>query len=86
MLLKVSQSVSAPLLRCVSKETYSKERDYWCQPSAVIDYNNTSSNIEDLRLSSIKDKDPIQVQPQKIKLILRPGERKISSRLTIFIH
>ncbi|XP_077255158.1 integrin beta-PS isoform X1 [Temnothorax americanus] len=68
------QSVSAPLLRCVSKQTYLKEGDLWCQPSAVIYHENTMDILENRQLSSIKGKDPVQVQPQKIRLRLRPGE------------
>lgn len=83
-LCKVSkQNVSAPLLRCVSKQTYLKERDLWCRSSAVIYHENTMKIMENRRLSSIKGKEPVQVQPQKISLRLRPGEKNISSRFIL---
>ncbi|KYQ55161.1 Integrin beta-PS [Trachymyrmex zeteki] len=69
-----TQNVSAPLLRCVSKQTYLKEGNFWCQPSAVINDENMMDILENRQLSSIKGKDPVQVQPQRIRLRLRLGE------------
>lgn len=40
--------------------------------------------LENWPLSSMKGKDPVQVQPQKIRLRLRRGERKISHGGFIF--
>lgn len=83
--VNVLQNVSTPAPRCVSKQTYLEKGDLWCEKSAVIDHKNRNQTIDDQQLSS-EDKEPIQVQPQKIKLYLRPGERKISPRFTIFIY
>lgn len=73
--------MSAPLLRCVSEQTYLKEGDFWCQPSDVIYHENTMDILENRELSSIKGKDPVQVQPQRIRLRLRRGEKILNQDL-----
>ncbi|KAM0732640.1 Integrin beta-PS [Formica fusca] len=68
------QNASSPLLRCVSKQTFLREGHLWCPLSDVIHHENTMDILENWPLSSIKGKDPVQVQPQKIRLRLRRGE------------
>lgn len=77
-LCKVSgQNASSPLLRCISKLTFLRKGHLWCPLSDVIYPENTIDILENRPLSSIKGKDPVQVQPQKIRLRLRRGKRKI---------
>nr|XP_012225668.1 PREDICTED: integrin beta-PS-like [Linepithema humile] len=61
--------------RCVSKETYQKKGDLWCLPSNVVDKNSTMEITEDRMLSSKKGKVSVQIQPQRIRLRLRRGEK-----------
>ncbi|KAH0953620.1 hypothetical protein HN011_000489 [Eciton burchellii] len=66
-------NVNAPLLRCIPREKFFKEGDFWCPRSSVIHYNNTMEILENLPLSS-KKHNSIQVQPQRINLRLKRGE------------
>ncbi|KAL6266653.1 hypothetical protein P5V15_003493 [Pogonomyrmex californicus] len=66
--------MNSPFLRCVSNHTYTKKGEHWCKRSDVIQYNNTMKFLENRKLSSIKGKDPVQVQPQRIHLSLKQGE------------
>lgn len=72
---KVSDTnASSPLIRCVIREKFLLEGDYWCRIADVIDTVNSMVLVEDRPLSSTKGTDPVQVQPQRIQLNLRRGE------------
>lgn len=61
------------MIRCVTRERYEKELDYWCPQSDVIDDANKVTIVENRRLSSAKGAAAVQVEPQRIKLKLRRG-------------
>ncbi|XP_015190709.1 PREDICTED: integrin beta-PS-like [Polistes dominula] len=62
------------IVRCVTREKLLKEGDLWCKKDDVVDIQNSMTIIENLTLSSIKGKNPVQIQPQRIKLRLRKDE------------
>ncbi|XP_044583271.1 integrin beta-PS-like isoform X1 [Cotesia glomerata] len=69
-----------PSVRCITKSKFNK---LWCDPSNII--NETSKIVieKNIPLSSIKNREPVQIQPQKIKLYLRKGEEyKLKIRYT----
>lgn len=71
----VREQNASALIRCVSRETLLKEDDAWCRKSDIVYYENTMKVVKNLTLSSEKD-NFVQVQPQKIYLRLRRGERE----------
>ncbi|KAI4504441.1 hypothetical protein M0802_000912 [Mischocyttarus mexicanus] len=62
------------IVRCVTREKLLKEGDLWCKKNNVVDIKNSMTIIENLPLSSIKGKNSVQIQPQRIKLRLRKNE------------
>ncbi|XP_014600603.1 PREDICTED: integrin beta-PS-like [Polistes canadensis] len=62
------------IVRCVTREKLLKEGDLWCKKHDVVDIQNSMTIIENLPLSSVKGKNPVQIQPQRIKLRLRKDE------------
>ncbi|CAK9831191.1 Integrin beta-PS [Anthophora retusa] len=67
------QNANVPLVRCATKEKLLKEGNYWCRTSDVIDEASSMVVLENRPLSSTKGMIPVQIQPQKIQLRLRPG-------------
>ncbi|XP_043480175.1 integrin beta-PS-like [Leptopilina heterotoma] len=66
-----------PIVRCVTRERYKKEGELWCaKKSEVVDDYSKLKIIEDRPLLSNKGSEPVQVQPQKIRVRLRTGEEK----------
>lgn len=63
-----------PLIRCITREKFSKEGDHWCRASDVIIEANKMLILENRPLSLTKGTDPVQIQPQKIDLRLRRGK------------
>ncbi|KAK2576870.1 hypothetical protein KPH14_005497 [Odynerus spinipes] len=61
-----------PLIRCVTREKHIKEGELWCDQSHVVDNFTPITFVKNVPLSS--GKDPVQVQPQRIRLNLRKGE------------
>lgn len=76
-----NQNATGSLVRCVSREKFSKEGNLWCRETDVIDETSSMLVLENRPLSSTKGKVPLQIQPQKVKLRLRRGKY----HLTIFI-
>ncbi|XP_043581912.1 integrin beta-PS-like [Bombus pyrosoma] len=70
-----NQSANSPLVRCVTREKFSNEGNHWCRTSDVIDETNQMLILEDRPLSSTRGTDPVQIQPQRIRLTLRRGEK-----------
>ncbi|KAG7201582.1 hypothetical protein KM043_004327 [Ampulex compressa] len=72
--MAVSAQNATGLVRCVTRSKFQKEGDFWCRHSDVINDDAEMIILEDRPLSSAKGKDPVQVQPQKMRLRLRRGE------------
>ncbi|XP_054006047.1 integrin beta-PS-like [Hylaeus anthracinus] len=79
---KTSQG-NGPLVRCVTREKFLKERDLWCRDEDVVKDLNSVDLVEDRPLSSTKGTNPVQVQPQRIHLKLRRGKCREEYRVTL---
>ncbi|XP_033208227.1 integrin beta-PS-like isoform X2 [Belonocnema kinseyi] len=72
-----SDNISPPVVRCVTRERYEKEGELWCgDKSKAISDSSEVEFVENRPISNGKNRDPVQVQPQKIRLQLRKGEEK----------
>ncbi|CAL7946615.1 unnamed protein product [Xylocopa violacea] len=69
-----NQNENGPAVRCVTRERLLNEGDLWCRKSDVIDEVSKMSLLENQPLSSTKGSDPVQLQPQRVRLTLRRGE------------
>nr|XP_050851498.1 integrin beta-PS-like [Vespula vulgaris]XP_050851499.1 integrin beta-PS-like [Vespula vulgaris] len=66
--------MNGQIVRCVTRDKFRREGNLWCKRSDVVDIANTMTILENLPLSSSKGQNPIQLQPQRIKLRLRRDE------------
>ncbi|XP_012274157.1 integrin beta-PS isoform X2 [Orussus abietinus] len=63
-----------PIGRCVTREKFEKEKDLWCSNEMVIQEASTMNVLDSKPLMNAKGREPVQIQPQRIRLRLRLGE------------
>ncbi|XP_047349920.1 integrin beta pat-3-like isoform X3 [Vespa velutina] len=66
--------MNGQIVRCVTRDKFQREGNLWCKNSDVIDIKSTMTILENRPLSSSKGENPVQIQPQRIKLRLRKDE------------
>ncbi|XP_066589275.1 integrin beta-PS-like [Prorops nasuta] len=72
----LEKSDDSSMVRCASRERFQAEKDLWCKESYVVDEQNHMELLKNESLSSIKGKEPVQIQPQRMRLRLRIGEEQ----------
>ena len=63
------------LIRCIPRDKYDKEKEHWCSSEYVVADMSSVEILENRPLHSSKGKDQIQVQPQKMRVHLRRGNK-----------
>ncbi|XP_058789061.1 integrin beta-PS-like [Phymastichus coffea] len=64
------------LMRCATRNNFLKEKNNWCSEKHVVAYKSFTEIIEDKPLHSKKGKATIQIQPQRMRVVLRQGEEQ----------
>ncbi|XP_016841340.1 integrin beta-PS [Nasonia vitripennis] len=65
------------LIRCSTRDRLESEKDRWCPAEFVVAGKSAFEILENRPLHSKKSKDPVQVQPQNMRVTLRQGEELV---------